>query len=87
MEWTTETGMDFAGVHASEMNWDTSNFLDGWEKFKQHAELMFSGPLNDKSKKKDAVIYLFGFKRKAEIFTTHGRTLPMKTRTNSRRTM
>ena len=41
--------MDFASVHAHHMNWDSSNLPDTWKKFRQHAELMFSGPLNEKS--------------------------------------
>ena len=41
--------MDFASVHAPHMNWDSSNLPDAWKKFRQHAELMFSGPLNEKS--------------------------------------
>ena len=41
--------MDFASIHTPHMNWDSSNLPDAWKKFRQHAELMFSGPLNEKS--------------------------------------
>ena len=43
--------MDFASIHAPHMNWDSLNLSDAWKKFRQHAELMFSGPLNEKSEK------------------------------------
>ena len=41
--------MDFASVHAPQMNWDSLNLPDAWKKFRQHAELMFSVSLNEKS--------------------------------------
>ena len=41
--------MDFASVHAPQMNWDISNLPDAWKKFRQNAELTFSGQLNEKS--------------------------------------
>ncbi len=31
------------------MNWEASNLHDSWRKFKQHAELIFGGPLQSKS--------------------------------------
>ncbi|KAI2650239.1 Retrovirus-related Pol polyprotein from transposon 17.6 [Labeo rohita] len=36
--------MDAAGVPAPRMDWESQNLPDTWRKFKQHVELMFSGP-------------------------------------------
>ena len=44
-----ETAMDFESVHVLHVNWDSSNLPDAWKKFRQHAELMLSGTLNEKS--------------------------------------
>ena len=52
--------MDFASVHAPHMNWDSSNLPDAWKKFRQHAVLMFSGPLNEKSEEEKCSYLLFG---------------------------
>lgn len=41
--------MEAYGVPAPRMDWDSSNLPDAWRRFKQHVELMFSGPLKDKS--------------------------------------
>lgn len=38
--------MEAYGVPAPRMDWDSSNLPDAWRRFKQ---LMFSGPLKDKS--------------------------------------
>ena len=34
---------------APKIDWDSSNLPDAWRRFKQHVELMFSGPLKDRS--------------------------------------
>ena len=31
------------------MNWNSENLPDAWKRFRQHADLMFSGPLLSKS--------------------------------------
>ena len=41
--------MDTYGVPAPSMNWDSPNLPEAWRRFKQHAELMFSGPLRGKT--------------------------------------
>lgn len=41
--------MDTYGVPAPSMNWDSPNLPEAWRRFKQHAELMFSGPLKGKT--------------------------------------
>ena len=40
--------MENAGVPTPRMDWDSSNLPDAWRKFRQHVELMFSGPLSAK---------------------------------------
>ena len=41
--------MDFYGVPAPRMDWDSTNLPEVWKRFKQHTELMFTGPLKDKA--------------------------------------
>lgn len=40
--------MDTSGVPSPRMDWDAKNLPEAWRKFKQHVELMFSGPLKRK---------------------------------------
>ena len=40
--------MELAGVPASSMDWSSVNLLEAFEKFCQHAELIFAGALRDK---------------------------------------
>ena len=37
------------GLQHPHMNWETGNLTENWKRFKQHAELMFSGPYSEKS--------------------------------------
>lgn len=37
--------MEAFGVHTPKMDRDSSNLPDAWRRFKQHAQLMFTGPL------------------------------------------
>ena len=41
--------MALSGVETPTMHWDGENLKENWRRFKQHAELMFSGPLKTKS--------------------------------------
>ncbi|CAI5681852.1 unnamed protein product [Oreochromis niloticus] len=40
--------MEAYGVPTPCMDWDSSNLPEAWRRFKQHAELMFAGPLRGK---------------------------------------
>jgi len=44
-----EKKMEAFGVPTLRMEWDSSNLPDAWRRFKQHAELMFTGPLRQKT--------------------------------------
>ncbi|KAI8511852.1 hypothetical protein Bbelb_109520 [Branchiostoma belcheri] len=43
-----ETEMKYAGK-SPQINWDSANLDEEWKRFKQHAELMFTGPLSKKN--------------------------------------
>ena len=49
--------MDLSGIPPPVMNWDASNLPEEWQKFKLHVELIFSGPLNNKTEE-ERVSYL-----------------------------
>ena len=38
-----------SSVQVPQMDWESQNLPETWKKFKEHAELMFSGPLAEKS--------------------------------------
>ena len=40
--------MHFSGVPSPRMDWESKNLPDAWRKYKQHVELMFTGPLKDR---------------------------------------
>lgn len=41
--------MDLSGVPTPKFEWDSTNLPDQWRKFKSHVELIFNGPLKEKS--------------------------------------
>ena len=41
--------MALSGVDVPKMQWIGDNLRENWRRFKQHAELMFSGPLKSHS--------------------------------------
>lgn len=49
--------MELSGIPPPVMNWKSSNLPEQWEKFKDHVELIFTGPLKDKSEE-EKVSYL-----------------------------
>ena len=49
--------MDLTGVQSPQMDWDDENLPERWKRFRQHVELMFSGPLAAK-KEEEKCSYL-----------------------------
>ena len=45
-----QSRMDFTGVQSPQMDWDAENLPERWKRFRQHLELMFSGPLAAKKR-------------------------------------
>ena len=41
--------MDLSGVPTPKFDWESTNLPDQWQKFKSHVELIFNGPLKEKS--------------------------------------
>lgn len=63
--------MDFAGVPMPQINWDSLDLPGEWKKFKQHAELMFSGPLKKKEEEeKCSYLLLWSGEKGRDIFNT-----------------
>ena len=40
--------MELTGIPPPKMDWEPTNFIDAWKKFKQHVELILIGPLKEK---------------------------------------
>ena len=49
--------MELTGVQSPQMDWDADNLSERWKRFRQHVELMFSGPLAAK-KEEEKCTYL-----------------------------
>ena len=49
--------MDLAGVQSPQMDWEAENLPERWKRFRQHVEIMFSGPLATK-KEEEKCSYL-----------------------------
>lgn len=49
--------MELTGVQSPQMDWDAENLPERWKRFRQHVELMFSGPLAAK-KEEEKCSYL-----------------------------
>ena len=53
------------------MNWDSGNIEENWKKFLQHAKLMFSGPLANKSEEQHVSYFLIWIGEKGrDIYNT-----------------
>ena len=53
------------------MDWDSSNLPDAWRKFRQHVELMFSGPLSAKrEEEKCSYLLLWIGEKGRDVFNT-----------------
>ena len=51
------SNMDVAGLQCPQMDWEAENLPERWKRFRQHVELMFSGPLSSK-KEEEKCSYL-----------------------------
>lgn len=61
--------MDIAGVPSPKINWDAPDLPGEWKKFKQHVELMFSGPLRSKCQaEKCSYLLLWAGEKGRDIF-------------------
>jgi hypothetical protein len=41
--------MALSGIELPVMQWDGENLKENWRRFKQHVELMFSGPMRSRN--------------------------------------
>ena len=63
--------MDSYGVPAPRMDWDSTNLPEAWRRFKQHAELMFTGPLREKEEvEKCSYLLLWIGEKGRDVFNT-----------------
>ena len=51
-----QSRMELTGVQSPQMDWDAENLSERWKRFRQHVELMFSGPLAARKRKKSVPI-------------------------------
>lgn len=58
MDKFTLLNMEFSGIQAPRMEWDSSNLPEAFEKFERHAKLMFSGPLKAKTEEEHVSYFL-----------------------------
>lgn len=63
--------MENAGVPTPRMDWESSNRPDAGRKFRQHVELMFSGPLRAKEEEEKCSYLLLWIGEKGrDVFNT-----------------
>lgn len=63
--------MDLAGIPPPQMNWEATNPLEAWKKFRQHVELIFGGPLAEKpEKQKIRYLLLWAGDKGRDVFNT-----------------
>lgn len=63
--------MDVTGVPSPKINWDAPDLPGEWKKFKQHVELMFSGPLRSKSQvEKCSYLLLWAGEKGRDIYNS-----------------
>jgi hypothetical protein len=63
--------MDLAGIPPPQMNWEATNPLEAWKKFRQHVELIFGGPLAEKlEKQKIQYLLLWAGDKGRDVYNT-----------------
>uniref|UniRef100_A0A674EBM2 Gypsy retrotransposon integrase-like protein 1 n=1 Tax=Salmo trutta TaxID=8032 RepID=A0A674EBM2_SALTR len=63
--------MDFSGVPSPRMDWESTNLPDAWRKYKQHVELMFTGPLKERGEEEKCSYLLLWIGEKGrDIYNT-----------------
>ena len=63
--------MALSGVDVAKMQWIGDNLRENWRRFKQHAELMFSGPLKSRSEaEKCSYLLIWSGQKGRDIFNT-----------------
>ena len=63
--------MALSGVDVPKMQWIGDNLRENWRRFKQHAELMFSGPLKSRSEaEKCSYLLIWSGQKGRDIFNT-----------------
>lgn len=63
--------MNMNGITPPSMDWESSNLPEAWERFKRHTELIFKGPLNDKTEEeKIAYVLLWAGDKGRDVHQT-----------------
>lgn len=62
--------MEAFGVPTLKMDWDSSNLTDGWQRFKQQAELVFTGPLKNRAEEEKCSFLLLWISDKRQDVST-----------------
>ena len=44
-----DLNMDLSGIRTPKFDWESLNLPEQWRKFESHVELIFDGPLKEKS--------------------------------------
>ena len=63
--------MALSGIECPQMHWDGDNLKENWRRFKQHVELMFSGPLKSRQEaKKCSYLLIWVGEKGRDIYNT-----------------
>ena len=63
--------MALSGVETPKMEWSGENLRENWRRFKQHAELMFTGPLKTRTEaEKCSYLLIWSGQKGRDIFNT-----------------
>ena len=70
-----KTTMALSGIECPQMHWDGDNLKENWRRFKQHVELMFSGPLKSRQEaEKCSYLLIWVGQKGRDIYNTWTRT-------------